>query len=516
MRRFALSACLAAFGLHAAAAAAQAPFRVEEATIAGFHAELRAGRTTCRAATEQHLARIAAYDQQGPRLNAILLVNPRVLEQADAMDAAFRAAPDRVGPLHCVGVVLKDNYDTADMPTTGASVSLRGATPPRDGFLVQRLRAAGALILAKANLQEFAMGGNSVSSLGGQTLNPYDLTRTPGGSSGGTGAAIAASFGLVGTGSDTGQSTRSPASANALVGIRATRGLLSRRGVQPLSVTQDEAGPITRSVADAARMLDAMAGYDPEDPVTAFAIGRIPPTYTAFLDAGGLRGARIGILRAYQGSGPEHAEVNRVTEQAIAGFRELGAEVVEIVIPDLAALTRDMGTGAFETRAALNAYLATLGPAAPVRSVEEIIASGGFHPAIGASLRARRDLAEPGAAAAYHAIFQRRDALRIAVAQAMAQAGVSAILYPHQRRLVARVGEEQLERNGVLSNATGFPAITFLGGYAAPDATAPLGVPVGMELLGPEWSEGALIRFAHAFEAGMRLRRPPASTPALN
>jgi len=498
-----------------APAFAQSTYRVEESSIAGFHAALRSGATTCRAAAEQHLARIAAYDQQGPRLNSILLTNPLVLAQADAMDAAFRAAPTRIGPLHCVGVILKDNYDTADMPTTGSSVSLRGSIPPRDAFLVTRLRAAGALIIAKSNLMEFAMGGTTVSSLGGQTLNPYDLTRTPGGSSGGTGAAIAASFGLVGTGSDTGQSTRSPASAQGLVGIRATRGLLSRRGVQPLSVTQDEAGPITRTVADAARMLDAMAGFDPEDPITAFSVGRIPPTYTAFLDAGALRGTRIGVLRAFQGRGPEHAEVNAVMERAVAGFRKLGAELVDIEIPNLNQLTSGMATGAFETRAALNAYLASLGPAAPVKSVEAIIAGGGFHPAIASSLRARRDIAEPGAAATYHAIFHRRDALRTAVMATMARAGVSAILYPHQRRLVAKVGEEQLERNGVLSNATGFPAITFHGGFTTPDSTASIGVPVGIELLGADWSESKLIGYAHAFETGMNLRQPPRSTPAL-
>jgi len=507
--------CIGAGLLITAPAFAQSPYRVEESSIAAFHSALRSGATTCRAATEQHLARIAAYDQQGPRLNAILLTNPRALAQADALDAAFKAAPDRIGPLHCVGVILKDNYDTADLPTTGASVSLRASIPPRDAFLVTRLRAAGALVVAKANLMEFAMGGTTVSSLGGQTLNPYDLTRTPGGSSGGTGAAVAASFGLVGTGSDTGQSTRSPASAQGLVGIRATRGLLSRRGVQPLSVTQDEAGPITRSVADAARMLDAMAGHDPEDPITAFSVGRIPPTYTAYLDAGALRGARIGVLRAYQGRGPEHAEVNAAMERAVAGFRTLGAALVDIEIPNLSQLTAGMGTGAFETRAAFNAYLASLGPAAPVKSVEDIIAGGGFHPAIAKSLAARRDLAEPGAAAAYHAIFHKRDALRTAVMAAMARAGVSAILYPHQRRLVAKVGDEQLERNGVLSNATGFPAITFHGGFSAPDSTAPIGVPIGIELLGPEWSEGRLIGFAHAFETGMNLRQPPRGTPVL-
>ena len=241
---------------------------VEGATIASVTRAFADGSLTCRVLVQGYLARIEAYDDRGPGLNALITVNPQALAEAEAMDSAFRQDRTAVGPLHCVPVVLKDNYDTADLPTTGGSRTLAGSRPPRDAFTVKKLRDAGALILAKANLQELAMGGNTVSSLGGQTRNPYDLTRTPGGSSGGTGAAIAAGFGLAGTGSDTGQSIRSPASANNLVGLRPTRGLVSRRGIIPVSATQDEGGPITRTVADAARMLEVMAGFDPEDPVT--------------------------------------------------------------------------------------------------------------------------------------------------------------------------------------------------------------------------------------------------------
>ncbi len=265
----------------------QSTFAFEEATIAGIHTAFASGALTCRQLVTDYLARIEAYDDDGPALNAILTVNQRALEIAAEMDAGFASDRSGVGPLHCVPVVLKDNYDTADLPTTGGSVTLAESVPPDDAFVVRRLREAGALVLAKANMTELARGGTTVSSLGGQTRNPYDLTRTPGGSSGGTGAAIAANFAAIGTGSDTGQSIRSPASAGSLVGLRPTRGLLSRDGIIPVSTTQDAAGPITRTVEDAARMLDVMAGYDPNDPITAFSLDKIPESYTHSLDPGG-------------------------------------------------------------------------------------------------------------------------------------------------------------------------------------------------------------------------------------
>ncbi|MGD9902527.1 MAG: amidase [Vicinamibacterales bacterium] len=500
-------------GVVPAPAAAQTA--VEDATIASVAQAFAAGTLTCRQLVDGHLARIAAYDDRGPALNALITVNPRALATADAMDAAYRNDRATVGPLHCVPIVLKDNFDTADLPTTGGSRVLAASRPPRDAFAVQRLRAAGALVLAKANLQELAMGGTTVSGLGGQTLNPYDLTRTPGGSSGGTGAAVAAGFALAGTGSDTGQSIRSPASATNLVGLRPTRGLVSRRGVIPVSTTQDEAGPIARSVEDAARLLDVMAGFDPEDPISAAGVGRQPPTYTAFLDRNGLRGARLGVLREYFGAGPEHAEVNRVMARAIEDLRAQGAEVEDVAVPDLAALTADLATGPYETREALGAYLRSLGSAAPVRDLTALITAGLHHPAIAAQLNEAEANREGSGAAAYAAIFVRRDRLRTALLAVMARHRLDALLYPHQRRLVAAIGDEQLERNGVLSNGTGFPALALPAGFSAPTATAPLGVPVGLELLGREWAEGPLLRLGYAFEQATRHRRLPASTPPL-
>lgn len=491
------------------------PFNVEDATIAGIHAALTAGQTTCVAIVRAHLERIAAYDQHGPALNAIITINPKALATAGEQDrqrATRLAAGAALLPLHGIPVILKDNFDTADLPTTGGSVSLAASIPPDDAFVVKRLRAAGAIIIAKANLTELARGGTTVSSLGGQTRNPYDLTRTPGGSSGGTGAAIAASFGVIGTGSDTLQSTRSPASANSLVGLRPTRGLISRDGIIPYSITQDEAGPIARTVEDAARMLDVMAGYDAADPITASSEGHVPRTYTAALDAAGLRGVRVGVLTAFFGTEAIHAPVNTVMEHAMAALRAQGATLSPIAIPNLAALTADTTLSEFESRTAIDRYLASLGAAAPVKTLAELIAKGDYHPSIAADLRAS-DAHEHGMRSeAYRRRIARREDLRQAVAEVMAVNRLDAILYPHQRRLVAPIGEEQLERNGVLSNATGFPALTLPAGFSAPSASAPIGVPIGLELLAAEWNEMGLLRMGHAFEQAMHYRRMPQST----
>jgi amidase len=489
---------------------------VVEATIRETQRLLAAGHIACVQLVQAYLDRITAYDEVGPGLNAIITINPRALETAAEMDRQRAANRTTVGPLHCVPVILKDNYDTADMPTTGGSVTLAKSVPLQDAFVVKRLREAGALVLAKSNLTELARGGNTVSSLGGQTRNPYDLTRTPGGSSGGTGAAIAASFGIVGTGSDTGQSIRSPASANSLVGVRPTRGLVSRSGIIPYSTTQDAAGPITRTVEDAARVLDVMAGYDPADPVTAFGAPRIPRTYTSSLDANGLKGARIGLLTDVLGREALHREVNAVVDAAVAQMTAAGATVVRISIPDFAALTRNIQVSDFEYKLAFNEYLERLGPKAPVKTLEAFIARGEFHPSLRAGLESDQRVVDGLNDPEYKNRLLRRDVFRQAIMNVLAANRLDAILYPHQQRLVVPIGEEQAERNGVLSNATGFPAITFPGGFSAPTPSAPLGVPVGIELLGAEWSEATLFRLAYAFEQRARIRKPPASTPAMN
>ena len=361
------------------ASAAGQQFQLMETSINEIHRGLQSGKLTCHSLVQQYLDRIKAYDQQGPTLNAMLYVNPKVLEQADAMDKQVKRGT-KLKPLQCIPVVLKDNFDTADMPTTGASLALKGMQPAEDAFSVVRLRQAGALIIGKTNLHELAITGITVSSLGGQTKNPYELTRTPGGSSGGTGAALAANFAAVGTGSDTVNSIRSPSSANSLVGIRPTRGLISRAGVIPCSFTQDAVGPITRTVADAAVMLDVMAGYDPDDPVTALSIGRIPATYTASLDRNGLKGARIGVLRTLFGSGPDHLEVNRVMANALEVLKQQGAILVDIddAAFDTGKLVTDLDVQKYEYKFVLNNYLKAQ-PNPPVHSLAELIATGNYH-----------------------------------------------------------------------------------------------------------------------------------------
>ena len=300
---------------------------MSEQTIAKIHAAMQRGEITCRQLVETCLNRIEAYDQYGPKLNAVLRVNPRALQLATERDETLRRQ-GMIGPLHGIPILLKDNIETADMKTTAGAVCLKEHQPAQDAFLVRKLKDAGAIILAKVNLHEFAVWGETVSSLGGQTLNPYDLSRTPGGSSGGTGAGVAAGFGVAGIGTDTVNSVRSPASANSLVGIRPTTGLVSRSGLIPYSDSQDTAGPIARCVSDAALLLDVMVGYDPEDARTAYSVGHTGPgSYLAATVNPQLTGLRIGVLRSLFGEGEEQLQVNAVVEDGFSAMRSLGVEL---------------------------------------------------------------------------------------------------------------------------------------------------------------------------------------------
>lgn len=497
-----------------ASPAIAAPFAVEEATIPEIARAFREHRLTCHALVQAYLDRIAAYDKQGPKLNAILTLNPRALAEADRHDADFKKR-GAGGQLFCVPLVLKDNYNTADLPTTGGSKSLAGSQPDRDAFVVARLRAAGAIVLAKTNMHEFALSGTTMSSLGGQTLNPYDLTRTPGGSSGGTGAAVAANFAMAGTGSDTVNSIRSPASANSLVGIRPTHGLLSVSGIMPVSSTQDAIGPIGRHVVDVASLLQVMAAADPADPQT---LKHSHGDYRAALDDGALKGRRIGVLRVMFGTGPEHAEVNAAMQQALAALTKAGAVLVDIDAPDLNAvkLISDNDVQKYEFKAVMDRYLATI-PNAPTKSVDAIVASGNYdHPTLENFLKSavgyKDALNEPD----YKRRIERDATARALLTKVMDDNKVEAIVYPLQKRLVVPITElNQADRNGILASVTGFPAITVPAGFSTPTASAPLGVPVGMDILGRPWSEAKLIGFAYAFEQATKVRQPPQSTPPL-
>ena len=488
------------------------PFLLDETTISDVQAAYQSHALTATQLVRAYLKRIQAYDQAGPKLNVVVFLNPEALVEAAALDEHLRKTGKFVGPLHGIPVLLKDNVNTQDMPTTGGSLSLAGYTPASDAAIAQKLRSAGAIILAKVNLHEFAIWGETVSSIRGQTLNPYDLTRTPGGSSGGTGAGVAANFAIAGIGTDTVNSIRSPASANNLVGIRPTLGLVSRAGVIPYSFTQDAAGPLARTVTDAARMLNVLVGYDPNDPATAWSIGNIEKDYTQFLKADGVKGKRIGVLRSFFGNAPINEEVNRNANKAVEDLRRLGATVIELNTPDLDSgkISNDISVHLYEFKPALNAYLVEGN--APVKSLEEIIASGKFHPNIGDNIKKAQSLEMDDG---YRVRLQKRSELQLRVMKIMADDRLDAIVFPHQKRLVVPVGETQVERNGALGSVTGFPSIVVPGGFSSPTATAALGVPVGIEFLGRPWSEKLLIEIGYGYEQATKHRRPPRSAPAL-
>jgi amidase len=494
----------------AGAAGAIKPFHLEEATISDVHAAYKSGAITATRLVQAYLERIQAYDQAGPKLNVVIFLNPKALQEAAALDERLRTTGKFVGPLHGIPVLLKDNVNTRDMPTTGGSLSLAGYTPTTDATITQKLRNAGAIILAKVNLHEFAIWGETVSSIRGQTLNPYDLTRTPGGSSGGTGAGVAANFAIAGIGTDTVNSIRSPASANSIVGIRPTIGLVSRAGVIPYSFTQDAAGPLARTVTDAAKMLNVLVGYDPDDPATAWNVGNLEKDYTKFLKADGVKGKRIGVLRSFFGNAPIHEEVNTVANKAVEDLRRLGATVIELNTPDLDSgkISSDISVHLYEFKPAINTYLSAGN--APIKSLEEIISSGKFHQNIGDSIKKAQSLEMDDG---YRLRLQKRAELQQRVMKIMADDRLDAIVFPHQKRLVVHIGETQVERNGALGSVTGFPSIVVPGGFSSPTPTATLGVPVGIEFLGRPWSEKVLIEIGYGYEQATKHRRPPPSAP---
>jgi Asp-tRNA(Asn)/Glu-tRNA(Gln) amidotransferase A subunit family amidase len=490
-----------------------ARFKLEEANIAEAHRAFRSGELTAKKLVEMYLKRIEAYDQKGPKLNSVIYVNPKALEEAAALDAKFRKSGP-VGPLHGIPVLLKDNVNTKDMPTTGGSRSLEGYVPPTDAFIAKRLRDAGAILLAKVNLHEFAVWGESASSILGQTLNPYDLTRTPGGSSGGTGAALAANFGILGIGTDTVNSIRSPASACSLVGIRPTIGLVSRDGIIPYSFTQDAAGPMARTVTDTVKMLNVLVGYDPGDAATAWSIGHVEKDYAKHLRKDGLKGRRIGILRSFFGKEAIHQEVNAVTNKAIEDCKKMGATMVELDTPDLdsGTISTDISVHLYDLRPDLDSYLGDPKADTPVKSLGEIIASGKYHPGIEKNIKEAMTLKRDGS---YFERLAKRTKLQDRVMAIMAEQKLDALIFPHQKRPVVPVGGTQVERNGSLGSVTGFPSIVGAGGFTKPTETAKIGVPVGIEFLGRPWTEGLLIEIGYAYEQGTKNRRLPVTTPKL-
>jgi Asp-tRNA(Asn)/Glu-tRNA(Gln) amidotransferase A subunit family amidase len=499
-------------------------FDVMEATVADVHAAYKARTLTAHQLVQMYLDRIAAYDQKGPAIDCIVTVNPKALEEADKLDAAYAKTGKFAGPMHGVPILVKDEIDTAGMPTILGTAIFKDYRPPLDAFVVAKLKAAGAIIIAKTTLSEFA-GGDTYSALTGYSRNPYALDRTVGGSSGGSGGALAANFGLLALGEETSSSLKRPAAWGALAGMRATPGLVSRTGMwdgHPVPTAQ--MGPMTRTVTDLAKLLDAMVGYDPEDPITAFGIMHTPKTYTAFLDKRGLKGARIGVIRESIGSNSRPAsedfkKVDALFQKALADMAAQGATLVDITIPDLKKLTAKRASDPALTDAALHVYLSR-NPGSQFKTRADIDS----HPEMANSFKARtgqnrgRDGYSERAADPVKILEanRAREQLLMNMAQVMADNRVEALAYKaveQQPTLIAEATNPPYKSNGGVVALNTFliytPTITVPMGFSSD------GIPAGLGILGLPYSEPTLIKLAYAYEQATHHRKPPASTPTL-
>lgn len=500
-------------------AAQTAPrFEVEEATIAQVHDAMKAGRLTCRELVGDYLRRIEAYDKNGPAINSIVVVNPEVEKQAEELDRRF-AQSGLTGPLHCVPVIVKDNFETVGLQAADGALAFAGYLAEKDAFQVRRIKEAGALVLAKSNMAEWAFSPYETvnSILPGYTRNPYALDRVTAGSSGGTAAAVAASLGLVGLGSDTGNSIRGPSSHQELVGIRSTMGLTSRAGVFPLSLLADIAGPMTRTVEDAAKVFQVIVGADPDDPVTAAAKQHPAPDYAASLERDGLRGARIGILRAAYERPNADAEVIRVFQSAIEDLKRAGATIVDPAnVEGLSAIKRPSPRDGpcMGFKYDMNHFLAARGDRAPMKSLSDIVRSGKFHP----NNRSRLEAAEKGPengpdTAVCKAEAEYREQVGAAVLKTMDTQKLDAFVYPtwsNPPRLIGDLNTPAGDNSQFYSPTTGFPAINVPMGFTRGGT-----LPAGMTIYGRPWSEAELLKLAYGYEQATHHRRPPASTPPL-
>ncbi len=523
--RVALKALIASTLLSSAMSAAGEAIELSEASIEQLNAAFARGALTSEKLVQMYVKRIEAYDDRGPKLNALITVNPQALATAKALDAE-RAAKGPRSPLHGIPVILKDNYDTTDMPTTAGSVFLAGSVPSKDAFMVSQLRAAGAIILAKSNTSEFASSGrsNGFSSLGGQTLNPHDLARGPAGSSGGSGAALAAWYAPVALGTDTGGSIRGPCAANGLACLKPTHGLLSRAGIVPLSLSFDTGGPMARSVYDVAVSLGVMTGIDARDPATEKSLGLFHRDYTVFLKRDALAGAKLGVLVDYAGT---DAETQRIFAQSLERLEKLGATVVDIELPahikERSSLTSIIRNAEFKAQIA--DYLGTLDAKYP-RTLDDLLAAArGFtkRTALGQPNPARWELFEREATGlpltdpVYLAARDQGMAMvRSHLSAIMVQQGLDAFIYPTApmpaRPIVRDYGPDAA---GSASSATSIANIT---GF--PDAIVPAGVtserlPVTLSFMGAPFSEPRILGFAYAFEQATHARVLPKTTPAL-
>ena len=480
-------------------------FSIQEATIGDIHAAFQSGTLTCRKLVEIYLERIEKYDKSR-RLNAIVVVNPNALITADELDAEFRET-GRLRPLHGIPVIVKDNYETYDLQTTGGSIALEGFIPPDDAYQVRKLREAGAIVLAKSNMGEWAFSPyHTQSSIAGITANPYDLSRVPAGSSGGTAAAVAANFGTVGLGTDTGNSIRGPSSHCCLVGIRSTMGLTSRDGIIPLYLRNDIGGPMCRTVEDAARVLEVIAGYDPNDPITEKSQGNIPDNYTQFLDTNGLKGARIGVFRLYTERPATDPEILELFENAIADMRSAGAEIVDpFVIPNFGKLTQGIWCDMFQHD--LNHYLASLGENAPIPNLLEVYNKGLYDPPNKKRISRALEVPlqeEPACQDLY--TEPKNITYREAVLKAMANQNVDFIIYPTWSNPPVKIGDFNSpagDNSQLIPPHTGMPAINVPMGFTHKN------LPAGLQIVGKLFAEPDLIKVAYAYEQMAPHRHPP-------
>ncbi len=488
----------------------QMKFEPSEMTIAEIHLAIRSGKITCRRLVEAYLNRINAYDQPS-KLNSIVIVNPQALSDADRLDQEFKRT-GKLRALHGIPVIVKDNFDTGDLQTTGGSLALKGSIPPDDSFQVRKIREAGAIVLAKSNMAEWAFSPMlTESSISGVTRNPYDLERVPAGSSEGTAAAVAANFGTVGLGTDTGNSIRGPSSHNALVGIRSTMGLTSRDGIIPLYLRNDIGGPMARTVEDAVRMLEVIAGYDPADPITKAARDRMPKNYTQFLKKDGLKGARLGLFRRYIDAPTTDPRIKQLVAKAVEDLKTQGATIVDSFdIPNYEELTKNIWCNSFHYD--VNNYLSSLGEKRKYKTLTAIVESGLYSPYIEKRLKdaIRITPQSPPCRDLYQ--DPRSITFRAVLLKAMMEHEIDAIIYPTWSNPPRKIGDLQSpagDNSQILSPQTGFPAISVPMGYT--DGT----LPAGLTFLGKLFSEPELIKFVYAYEQATRHRRPPEKFPPL-
>ena len=488
------------------------------ASVAELNAAFDAGALTSEKLVQMYLKRIAAYDDQGPSINALLTLNSRAIETARALDVERKRKGPR-SPLHGIPVIVKDVFDTADMPTTGGYLPLKGVVPVKDAAIVKRLRDAGAVILAKMNQSDWYATPDIIASstLGGSTLNPFALDRTPGWSSAGTGAGLAAHFGTVGLGSETGFSIRTPTSDSNLFGLSTTSGLISRDGQMWSYITGERGGPMAHNVYDLAATLDIIAGFDAADLWTANSLGKMPmQSYVSFIDKNGLRGARVGVLKEAWDFKPVDPAVVELARNAIKVFADNGAKVFEPVTLgiDLPNYLQASGSPSrYERIHAVNQYLARQGPKYPFKNAAELLLD---HPEVSGRPNDKKSIEVPvdlNRDPEYRATLEGRAKLREAVIALMDRYGLDALTYPHKLHGPLKIGprgdpERQYTPNQ-LSPTTGLPAFIVPMGFTSE------GLPVGLEILGRPWSEPTLIKLASGFEAVTRNRKVPASTPAL-